>query len=1019
MKKCILYNIIFFTLLLIFSFFIKYAYAEDQDLSNLTENTSATVKIGDNYYTVNNNEDIDGLLELKAAIDKYRKEVEINSYEKVYEQTIDNLVNYAASISPDGITTIYYYNENFYEDKAHTIIHYKSDGSKYQKLEEIINSAEENLVVSLLTQYTVKTNESWEPSANIILFRGDSDGKRLIEINQNMTLTMKPQSTGSLTIDGYGKSIRTSYTPIRASKGSTINIYDNVVIKEFWCTTNGGVMYLDGGTINIYGGIFYHNTAGATGGFISCSEGYFNVYDGIFASNTSGSGGGVFTLKYKSNTGEVNFTGGVFVNNTTSKAGGAIHMTSGTLKMQNVVIYNNSATTEGGVIYLSSGNLELSNSLIYDNKATTSGGAIYMTGGNFVMQSGHIGLYQDDSGNVRKNKALNGSGGAIFVSGGNVTINDGYISSNEALVNGGGVYVNGGNVTVNNGNIQYNEAEAGGGMFITSTQELIINILGGNIKNNVVLTSGGGIGINITSDSSSTLNIGGASLEEISETTLNIANNKAPTNGGGMSIQGNVIVNIYNGAIDANETEGIGGGINIANDGEVKVYGGIISNNLSYEHGAGVNIGSNGKFTMTGGEIKYNTSTIGDGGGVYLDSGTYNMENGSINNNKAISGAGAYVSSATFSLKGGEFKNNQASQKGGGFYIGDGSTVNLTDGNVNNNKAINGGGFYQTQSTNNTITNISGNCIINANEATNGNGGGVYIDGGSTFRLIGGKIIYNKATNTAKLDGTKALNSSSGVGGGVYILKGTFTMYDENNNPGTAAIYGNISDYAADDLFATGKDTYFDAISVINMIKADEYKASDSWFEDFPLNEEHPTLNYEHKNDNDLSNDTVISKGRYKNILDNEDKTIATTVLYRNCEDYIAITMGNSVGKIKLSIKDENVLSSHSFIYNIESCLDENCNDVNPEITLSAVVQKGKDVIITNLPSGLYKVSIIPDWSWRYDENIKYEITENSITKDVIESTSVHINVLSEQYTDIFTYYTINNKNWLSTTYIK
>ena len=1029
---------------ILLTLFIKNTYAVDPDLSNLTETNSATVEIGGIAYTVNNKNDTDNLLKLKRAIDNYRQ-TNLNTYHKIHEQAVGFLIENAESIQKENIaTTVYYYSGKFYTDSAHSQLLYKTGTTQYSNMQDLLNNATEDMVVSLLTEYRVASTESWEPNVNIILFRGDQDGKRFLEVNVNQTLTMKPTENGSLTIDGYRERIQTSYTPMRAGTGSTINIYDRVIIKDFYCTTNGGVMYLDGGTINIYGGIFYNNKAGATGGFISCNNGTFNVTDGIFANNTSGSGGGVFVIKYPSNIGTANFTGGVFVNNSSSGQGGTIRLESGTVQLSNTVIYNNSTSSEGGVVYMKGGSLTISNSLIYDNQSTSQGGAIYMTAGNFHMTSGYIGIEKDDSNTERANKTTSSSGGGIYVNGGNVLMEGGYISSNEALngnggglyvtggtftmnngtissndsQNGGGAYINGGNVTINNGVIENNNATIdGGGLYANSTQTIEIDVLGGTITNNNAGNRGGGIGINITSSTPSRLNVGGTSLTDIGINPLEISNNEAPTSGGGMYVNGNVVVNIYNGSIKKNITSGIGAGLSVSENGEVFVNGGIIEENESIGHGAGVNIGTNGKFSMYGGEIKGNISSAGSGGGVYLNSGNYSMENGTISFNKAIDGAGAYVQSAQFILTGGKFANNEAKENGGGFFIGDGSTVNLSDGIINNNKAINGGGFYQTKDSNETTTNISGNCIINANQAIHGNGAGVYIDGGSTFRMIGGKITYNTASLTAPLKtDTLAKDSEAGVGGGVYILNGTFTMYDESGNPGTAAIFGNTADYAADDLFSSGTNTSFDAIAVADMVKDGEYKTADYWFEDFPQDESHITLNKNNREDSNPNNDTIVSYDRYKNIEDADKKAVATTVLYRNCKDYIAITMGNSIGTINISVEDtENSIAAHSYIYKIESCDADNCNINNPDVSLKVVVQKDKPVQITNLATGYYRISIVPNWSWRYDETIKYTIIENSKTRTK-NNKYVDVIVYTEQTTEVKTDYTMNNKLYLSKT---
>ena len=323
----------------------------------------------------------------------------------------------------------------------------------------------------------------------------------------------------------------------------------------------------------------------------------------------------------------------------------------------------------------------------------------------------------------------------------------------------------------------------------------------------------------------------------------------------------------------------------------------------------------------------------------------------------------------------------------------------------------------QTKETNPTTTNITGNCLIDSNEAINGNGAGVYIDGGSTFRMVGGKITYNHAqANTLPSAGTIARESKVGVGGGVYIINGTFTMYDETGNAGTAAIFGNIADYAADDLFASGNNTSFDAIPVLAMSKDGEYKTADYWFEDFPKDEEHITLNKNNRDDADLTNDTIVSFDRYKNTEDIENRAVATTVLYRNCNDYIAITMGNSIGEINISVKNtQNSLSAHSFIYKIESCEAENCNIENPDISMEVVVQKGNPAKIVSVPTGNYRLSIIPNWSWRYNQNITYTITENSVTRTTTNN-YIDVNVYTDQITSVETDYIMNNKLWISAT---
>ena len=778
-------------------------------------------------------------------------------------------------------------------------------------------------------------------------------------------------------------------------KGGTI--YAGTTTQDN-CTAIGGGGNGKGG-VNISGGIITavsNSTGTAIGGGIGMSSQGGNADIKI-------SGGTVYAY----NTGQAYaanvFVPGVAIGGGSSRysngnASTTIAITGGTVYAESrggVAIGGGSSATKNGGI----GTVNISN----DSNVTAKSikGTYTYSGKEYEIAAGSgIGGGTGGTGG-------NGGNAVVTISGGIVnsgTIGGGETSNTSGTVGSATIKIEGGTV---NGRILMHTGtfEMTGGILTGGTAETggCVQMFGGTAT-----ISGGEITKCNATDNGGAIYLEGGTFNSNGG---KIHTNVATNNGGSVYLGGGTFSSNGGHIYDNKATNG--GGVFIA-DGIVNINSGKIESNVALTgDGGGVYIGGNGTFIITGGEIQENRAEQGNGGGVYLDSGIYTMEAGNINGNTSLNGGGAYVNSAKFTLTGGLFDKNIATNNGGGFYIGDNSAVSLSNGTISNNKAVNGGGFYQTKENNETITNISGNCIITENEAVNGNGAGVYIDGGSTFRMIGGKVTYNQATSILRSDIT-AKESSAGVGGGVYILNGIFTMYDELDNPGNAAIFGNIADYAADDLFASGNNTSFDAISVINMEKADAYKTADSWFEDFPLNESHITLNNDIRNDGDTSNDTIVSLGRYKEMVNSEDKHVATTVLYRNCTDYIAITMGNSVGKIKLSALGDNVIKTHSFIYKIESCSTEECNDETPEIVINTLVQKGKDVTIIDMPTGIYKVTIIPEWSWRYNENVKFKVIENSVEKDSVTSKSVNFNVYSEQYTNINTYYEFIDKHWLS-----
>jgi hypothetical protein len=122
--------------------------------------------------------------------------------------------------------------------------------------------------------------------------------------------------------------------------------------------------------------------------------------------------------------------------------------------------------------------------------------------------------------------------------------------------------------------------------------------------------------------------------------------------------------------------------------------------------------------------------------------------------------------------------NENISTNGGGVYLGNGSTLLMTGGDIGGNKAPNGGGIYQDNGGN--VLLIGG--MISENSAING--GGVYI---------------NSGTLQPALECTIAENFVSGMGGGVYVAPGA-TL-----NAASAIISSN---YAQPGATVMGRDVY-------------------------------------------------------------------------------------------------------------------------------------------------------------------------------------------------------------------
>ncbi len=164
------------------------------------------------------------------------------------------------------------------------------------------------------------------------------------------------------------------------------------------------------------------------------------------------------------------------------------------------------------------------------------------------------------------------------------------------------------------------------------------------------------------------------------------------------------------------------------------------------------------------------------------------------NNTAQTEGGGVYVSNRTRNdslytfvvrLDKGEVYKNSAGNAGGGAYVsqsevsvGLSSTEKLV---VRENTAPNGGGICisegtdKTKVTKLTVTDVS----VESNEATNGNGGGIYMTGGN-IDIVQGSFYRNEAKRTSSTDDEK------GNGGGVALFGGNFTVTGQadisNNN---------------------------------------------------------------------------------------------------------------------------------------------------------------------------------------------------------------------------------------------
>ena len=218
-------------------------------------------------------------------------------------------------------------------------------------------------------------------------------------------------------------------------------------------------------------------------------------------------------------------------------------------------------------------------------------------------------------------------------------------------------------------------------------------------------------------------------------------------------------------------------------------------------------VGDNGSLVINDGAVLTNNSNkpnvsnnkfvengyVGQGGAIYC-TGDLTMNGGTIQYCEAESGGGVYIENGTFNLKGGLITYNYArdivsysnrkstyhKNAGGGVYVGDNSTMNMSGGTISNNQSSREGGGVSLGWLNRTK-------------------GAAISEFITTFTMTGGTFDGNTATSTGG-----GLNVTAGRQ--AFISAGTFT-----NNKANGQEYQPDSGYSAPAMVYSGGAIYLDA----------------------------------------------------------------------------------------------------------------------------------------------------------------------------------------------------------------
>jgi hypothetical protein len=467
---------------------------------------------------------------------------------------------------------------------------------------------------------------------------------------------------------------------------------------------------------------------------------------------------------------------------TSSSGGGGIHDVGGDVTLSGVVVQNNKVTAgndgnpaaQGGGIFVShNGSLTIkANSSITNNSAigTTplgmkfgeaSGGGIYLSSGSSLTVD-----HSSISGNLaRGGSGQNASGGGVFAHDSTVNITDSKITGN--IVQGG------------DGHLARDPGgdAVGGGLALKDDSSP--NLTGNDISGNFAFGGTGGAGDNGGDASGGGLYlIRGESNVDLSNTSF--SNNRAQGGNGGNA----TTTGINNGrGGDGDGAQGGGLWLSLRDGTRMATLSGVALTGNTAQGGSG---GRGADATSNGGTGGHGGDADGaDGGGAYFTGhGIINMINASVSGNTAQGGNGGGGGTGGTSTTGGNggFGGAGDEGRGGGIYLSDDLTLNITNSAIVDNTAQGGNGGAGGTGGHGMVKGGDGGGGGDA-ETSNGSGrgGGIYYEGG-TLNVLNTTIANNIAqggnggagggggTGGTEGAGDQGLNGDGGfaAGGGVY-----------------------------------------------------------------------------------------------------------------------------------------------------------------------------------------------------------------------------------------------------------
>lgn len=656
-----------------------------------------------------------------------------------------------------------------------------------------------------------------------------SDGTNTILHGKTASLTIKPETNASITLDGNKDAMNGAVkgTAFLLKNSAEVNLYNGASIVNCKKTGNeyliaddhnisdpalagGAAVIITNGVFNMYGGAIRNCEVDMDDSSVTASADKTDGYD------SSSRGGAIF------NYGTFNMYGGV-IENCSAGRGGAIYNYR-IMYLHGGEVRNNHSASYGGAVY--NPNSQYVYAVIgqpgTETKMTFTGNSAAKTGGAIFL-SHQSTVYITGSTLFSQNQALDGNGGAINAAGA-LVIDYASFEKNTASSKGGAIYAYYNSpentirlVQIKSGLFLQNEAPRGGAIGFSCGDEVAVGAKGeiGNVifcENNAPLTSAGkyGYGAALHIDQASDVKIYGSA---------SFIDNRSDGNGAAIYVTKNSKLNIL-----ANENVTVTFKGNVTNEGNAgAIYnsgspvtlqalnGGKIlfqENAATTGNGGALAVHSGGTTSLYGVIFEGNSAPAGKGGALYIYGGhaiigdLLHQAPSSFSQNAASKGGAIYISAtdeaaASMSAHAIIAEKNSATDGGGAIYIlateAYSATLNITDLTVTENEsAKNGGALYIYTAAQVTI----GTLNATGNRTASGKNGGVaYISGKSQT------TIHNLL----------ATQNYAGNGGCIYLTTGN-TLLTVNGGD----ITGNTADSNTQ-----GNAIWVNSKNAVLMLKAD------------------------------------------------------------------------------------------------------------------------------------------------------------------------------------------------------